>query len=323
VLVARVRRTILERALLPRGASVLVACSGGPDSTALLLALAELSGELGLSLHVASVDHGLRPDAAADVAIAREQALRIGVAFHALRVTVEPGASRQGAARRARYAALRSKAAELAASRITVGHTLDDQAETVLLRMLRGAGAAGLSGIDPLRADGVARPLIDCPRAEVHAFARASGLPIARDPSNADATFARVRVRQELLPWLEREDPQIVAHLSAIADDARATQAAMSALARPLLEAALQSSQQAEGMFDLSSWRDQPSALQRVALRALLEPHLDAELGRAHIEQLERSLWRGGEVWLPGQHLARSTGDGHLLVTVTTLRRNQ
>jgi tRNA(Ile)-lysidine synthase len=288
-----------------------------------LLVLTELAGELGLSLHAASVDHGLRPGAADDVALVGEQARRLGIAFHALRVHVEPGASRQGAARRARYAALQACAARVGAARIAVGHTQDDQAETVLLRMLRGAGSAGLSGIDPLRADGVARPLIDCGRAEVQAFALASGLPIAVDPSNEDAAYARVRVRRDLLPRLQSEDPRVVAHLSALADDARATQFALDVLARPLLDAVGEPSQQAEGMLDLSSWRDQPSALVRAALRALIEPRVGAALGRAHIEQLERALWRGGEVWLPGQHLAQSRGDGRLLVTLTPLRRNQ
>jgi tRNA(Ile)-lysidine synthase len=288
-----------------------------------LFALAELARELGISLHAASVDHGLRPEAASDVAVAGGQAAAVGVAFHALRVEVAPGPSRQAAARKARYDALLACAARLEATRIAVGHTQDDQAETVLLRVLRGAGTSGLSGIEPLRADGVVRPLIDCTRGAVHAFAARSGLPIANDPSNVDAAFTRVRVRRELMPRLEREDPQIVAHLSALADDARSAHAALVTLARPLLDAARACSEQANGMFDLSSWRDQPSALVRVALRALLEPTVSGELGRAHIEQLEHALWRGGEVWLPGQQLARCRGDGHLLVTIEPLRRNQ
>ncbi|HMI89850.1 MAG TPA: tRNA lysidine(34) synthetase TilS, partial [Polyangiales bacterium] len=140
MIVARVRRTLRERGLLEAGGRVLCACSGGPDSAALLVALAQLQVELDFTLEAASVDHGLRADAGLDVEIARDQARSVGVPFHALRVQVSSEGSLQAAARSARYGALHGLAASISASRLALGHTRDDQAETVLMRVLRGAG---------------------------------------------------------------------------------------------------------------------------------------------------------------------------------------
>jgi len=200
---------------------VLAACSGGPDSAAMLLALARLANELDFGLEAASVDHGLREDAARDVEIAAEQAASAGVPFHGLRVEVAAQGSLQAAARSARYAALHELAVRLGAARIAVGHTLDDQAETVLLRVLRGSGLSGLAGVTPRRADGVIRPLIDCRRADVAAFAASRCTRIANDPSNVDARFERVRIRSEVLPRLSAENPVVVEHLADLADEAR------------------------------------------------------------------------------------------------------
>jgi tRNA(Ile)-lysidine synthase len=146
-----VRDTVRRRALLAPADRVLVALSAGPDSTALAAVLAELrdAGEVG-PLHALHVDHGLRPGAEEDAACAAEACARLGIAFARTAVRVAPG-NVQAEARRARYAALRAEAARVGASRIATGHTRTDQAETVLLRLLRGAGARGLAGIPPRR----------------------------------------------------------------------------------------------------------------------------------------------------------------------------
>jgi tRNA(Ile)-lysidine synthase len=295
VIIARVRRTLRERGLLEAGGRVVCACSGGPDSAGLLVALAQLQAELDFTLEAASVDHGLRAEAALDVEIAREQARAVGVPFHALRVQVTQQGSLQAAARTARYAALRALAAQLSASRLALGHTRDDQAETVLMRVLRGAGVLGLAGIDPARADGVIRPLIDCDRSAVAEFAARHCDRLARDPSNGDTRFERVRVRAELLPALAREDPAIVEHLCDLAEDAHALRALLAPQARDALAHCLQE----PAIIDVSCLNRNPTALRRLVLRAWLEPQLGAELGRAHIEQLERAALLGGEIWLP------------------------
>lgn len=217
---ARVRRTIEERRLLSRGDHVLVACSGGPDSTVLLHVLHAIRQELGITLCVASVDHGLRPASAMEVEAVGVFAKKLELPFEPLSVSIEPGASVQARARTARYGALQAAAAEARATRIAVGHTRDDQAETVLSRLLRGAGVLGLAGIRARRDDGVIRPLLDCLHSEVVEYARFHGLTAHHDPSNDDEAFERVRLRKDLIPLLEREDPKIVSHLAALADEA-------------------------------------------------------------------------------------------------------
>ncbi len=216
-----VLRTIRERGLPLRNTSAVVAISGGPDSLALLASLARLREKLGLELTAASIDHGLRSTARDDVEIAREQAAHFDVPFVSSRVRVVRGSvdSLQSAARRARYTALHAIAKKSNATAIAVGHTLDDQAESVLIHLLRGASLRGLRGTHSVRSDGVVRPLIDLERRHVHAFAEACGVPVARDPSNVDSKYLRVRVRLEVLPLLQELAPRIVRDLALLADD--------------------------------------------------------------------------------------------------------
>jgi tRNA(Ile)-lysidine synthase len=310
MIVARVRRTIVERGLIGPRMHVLAACSGGPDSSAMLVALARLCDELEFTLEAASIDHGLRAGAAADVEAARSLAIELDVRFHALRVEVQAGSSLQASARAARYAALAQLAASLGATRIAVGHTLDDQAETVLQRIMRGAGIGGLSGIEPLRADGVVRPLIDCRRVDVAAFALAHCTRLARDPSNADPRFLRTRVRNEILPLLAREDPAIAQHVSDLADDARAAQAVLVSAAQALLDR----SRQDDGSIDVSTWVAEPSAVRRYALRAWIESETSHEPGRAQLIALERALSAHAEVWLAAGWVVRSESAGRLVL---------
>ncbi|MDD9936967.1 MAG: tRNA lysidine(34) synthetase TilS [Myxococcales bacterium] len=307
MVVARVRRTILERGLIEPGMRVLCACSGGPDSAALVVVLSRLASELGFELEAASVHHGLRPEAGRDVAIAREQALAVGVAFHPLRVEVAGGESVQAAAREVRYRALADLAGEIGAARIATGHTRDDQAETVLMRILRGAGLRGLAGVQARRKDGVVRPLIDCRRVEVAAFARASCPRVADDRSNRDPRFERVRVRRDLLPALEREDSAVVEHLAELAEEAGAAREALADLA----DALLPQDEDAE-TIDLSKLVAAPVAVLRVGLQRLLEARTGLAVGRSHVTELARALTHGGEVWLPGGWVGRCSGDGVL-----------
>jgi tRNA(Ile)-lysidine synthase len=303
MIVARVRRTVRERGLIEPGMRVLAACSGGPDSAAMLVALARLREEFRFELEAASVDHGLRPDAAADVEVARAQACAVGVGFHPLRVQVSSSGSLQASARAARYDALFTLAGSLGAARIAVGHTRDDQAETVIMRMLRGAGLPGLAGIEPLRKDGVIRPLLDCRRADVGLFATQHCSALARDPSNEDRNYERVRVRRELMPWLEREDAAVVNHLADLAEDARA---ALSALA-PQAEAVLATAIQGDESIELSALELAPRAIRALALRAWLARSTGCDPGRAHLSQLEQAASRDVEVWLPEGWVVRST----------------
>ena len=240
-LVRAVRAALVE-ALGPGGAPpasrrVVVGCSGGPDSTALLVALWALRGPLGLELHVVCVDHQLRAGSADEARAVVVAAQRLGLLAEVARVTVPGGASRMAAARAARYQALRAIAQDRGAQALAVGHTRDDQAETMLMRWLGGAGLRGLGGMALTRradaADGpllLVRPLLRTARAEIDRFLAGlsgpDGSPVAplplSDPTNADARFLRARLRHTLLPQLRREQPRLDAHLGELAEQLRA-----------------------------------------------------------------------------------------------------
>ncbi len=207
--VARVleRVTLTARAhdLFIPGRTVLVAVSGGPDSMCLLESLARLRRLFGYRLAVAHVDHRLRPGSAVDAAYVRRRAGRLGLPFH-LHVASSgpaPGASVEAWARDVRRGALARFARDLDAGGIALGHTRDDQAETVLLNLLTGSGLGGLAGIRYASGPWV-DPLLDVTRTEVMAFCRSLGLRPRRDPTNDDRRFLRNALRLDGMPALER-----------------------------------------------------------------------------------------------------------------------
>jgi tRNA(Ile)-lysidine synthase len=203
-----------------------IAFSGGPDSLALLLlAAAAFPGEV----RAATVDHRLREGSAAEAAFAARICQALGVPHETLTVAVAPGASLQAQARDARYAALARWMTQQSVPTLLTAHHLDDQAETLLMRLLRGAGVAGLAGIRarrPLHGAGeILRPLLGWRRAELAEIAAASGLQPVSDPSNRDDAFDRVRLRRRLAdtPWL---DPAPLARsAAALAEAEQALQA--------------------------------------------------------------------------------------------------
>jgi tRNA(Ile)-lysidine synthase len=257
---AAVLATLRRRRLLGPSDPVLVALSAGPDSTALVSALAALRdlGEVG-PVHALFVDHGLRPGVEAEASSARATCARLLVPFRAVRVVVGKG-NVQAAARRARYAALRREAARVGAVRIATGHTRTDQAETVLLRLLRGAGARGLSGIPPRRGE-VVRPLIDRGRAEGLAWLSRRGLEWRDDPTNASPRYTRNRLRLEIWPRLLELNPSLEAALARTADLLRDDERALAARARALLKAA--------PTLEVARLRRAPRAVVRRVIRRL------------------------------------------------------
>ncbi|HEX2027563.1 MAG TPA: tRNA lysidine(34) synthetase TilS [Nitriliruptorales bacterium] len=219
-LVAEVGRALTS---LPRGAAAVVAVSGGPDSTVLAHLVAAARPDLRLTL--AHVRHGLRDDRA-DVAAVRRLATVLRLPLEVTDVTVEPaGEGVEAAARHARYAALRAVAAAGGARTVLVGHTAEDQAETLLLRIARGTGVAGLAGMEPLRPHGrdlqVARPLLRLRRPDLRRFVARQGLDVVEDPTNRDPAVRRAVVRHEILPLLQRVGADPVAALARLADLAR------------------------------------------------------------------------------------------------------
>ena len=189
---------ISRHAMVAAGDTVVVGVSGGADSVALLHALVMLAPSLRVSVRVLHVDHGLRSESARDADFVRRVAARLGVPVEVTRVSVG-GGSLEAAARAARYAALETAADRAAAARIALGHTADDQAETVLMRVLEGSGVRGLAGIPAVRGR-IIRPLIDVRRGDVLAYLQEAGWPWIEDPSNRDLRFLRNRVRHLVLP---------------------------------------------------------------------------------------------------------------------------
>jgi tRNA(Ile)-lysidine synthase len=304
MITSTVRRTVLERGLLAPGDHVLVACSGGPDSTALLHVLHHLRRDLGITLCAASIDHGLRPESADEVRQVGSLAAALGVPFSSSRVAVPAEeASLQARARELRYRALHEIAASQSATRISVGHTMDDQAETVLARMLRGAGIRGLAGIEARRDDDVVRPLIDCRRLDVLEYATEQGLSFVRDPSNHQRAFERVRIRHELLPALLREDPRVVEHLCALSDEAAELNAFVED-ETPELPPSGTRFASAAMLVEL------PPPVRIHWLRGWIVQETGLTPGRSHLTELGRLLTGRGEVLLGSGWSARHEGGG-------------
>ncbi len=287
--------------LLP-GEKLVLAVSGGPDSLALLHALHSLAGSHGLSLHVAHLDHGLRAEAPADAEFVREQAAARGLPFHLGTADTRAHAanhrqSTEEAARALRYAFLAGVATTVGARHIAVAHTADDQAETVLMHFLRGAGLAGLKGMLPVSEMGsrksevgrqksdpsdlrpptsdlfLLRPLLTTTRAEVEAYCAAQGLAPRQDASNADTQYLRNRLRHELLPLLEQYNPrlrQVLARSAAVlAGEHALVQAHLAAVWPVAAPARLQAAGRV--VFDRAAWLALTVPEQRALLRAAVQ----------------------------------------------------
>ena len=273
----RVVAAIRTHDLLKPGNHILVAVSGGADSVALLSLMSSLADSWALTLTVLHVNHGLRgSEAREDATFVSKLCKQFGLRFVCKQadLALHPGRkdkrSLQERAREARYAIFSRVAAELGADKVALGHTADDQAETLLMWMLRGSGTAGLAGIPPVRGTLFIRPLLDLSRTDLLAYLRTQGLSFREDSSNAKPVYLRNRVRHELLPALERFNPNIRRVLQRQADilreeDLYLEQSVVEKLARLVRD-------EVDGSLTLD--RGQllalPLALQRRALRMLI-----------------------------------------------------
>lgn len=316
----RVRKTITRYNMLPAGARVAVAVSGGPDSVCLLQILTGLAAEYGIGLSVAHFNHKLRGEESdADERLVAALAASLGLPFYraegdvaSVKDNLEQAARR---ARRAFFAGLMKTQADV----VALGHTRDDQAETVLFRLLRGSGLAGLAGIYPVSADGYIRPLLDVTRADVEEFLRARGLAWREDSSNRDPRFARNRIRHDLLPRLAREwNPRIRESLAHLADLAFEEERWWKAYADDLSAHLLRRHdfEQNDGgvEFCLADVAHFPAAIQRRLIRrALADTKGDLRrLEFAHIEAVLELMARpegNGRLRLPGDIEVRRSFD--------------
>ena len=218
-LIRIVERTLDQEIPTEPGQKLLLAVSGGGDSTALLHVMAGLGTARGLVLHAHGIDHGLRPEAPAELDLAESLATTLNVPFSRSSVALGPGGNLQAKARDLRYRALRLRAAELGGARIVTAHHANDRAETVLLRLLRGAGVEGLGVLGAAEGD-LVRPFLRATREDIELHLKRHALEFASDPSNKNAKYTRVRVRRELLPLLQTLSPSIVQQLCNLADEA-------------------------------------------------------------------------------------------------------
>jgi tRNA(Ile)-lysidine synthase len=272
MLPSRVAIAISLHHVFEPGERVVVAVSGGPDSLALLSILREILPAVPLHLTVAHFDHGWRADSAGDRDFVASMATKWGYAFHAARAADDTPHT-ESAARTARYAFLQQTAADTDSTAIALGHTQDDQVETLLLHLLRGSGSRGLGAMRRRDAD-LARPLLDISRKDIEAYLSRLHLIPRRDPSNEDPRFTRNRLRQQILPAIDAFDPAARELLARTAD-------ILSEEDRFLEDAIAQVP--ADLTRDRVAFAKLPPALQRRAIRRLVP-----DAGFLEVEALRR-----------------------------------
>ena len=322
-LLDRVRRAILSHNLIPRDGRVLAAVSGGSDSVSLVHFLHRLSGPgmFGL-VGLAHLHHQLRGESAdADEEFCRALAAELSLPIHVEVADVrslarERRTSIEDAARDARLTFFSRVASETGADRVAVGHTRDDQAETFLLRLVRGAGTRGLSGVYP-RYGVVVRPLLDVTREELRGFLRTHGIPFREDETNDDLSIPRNRVRRELIPYLQEHfSPAIADVLAREAEIARADADWLDSAANTAARTVVSG----EGdlvRVDAVTLRTMPRAIaRRVAMDAMKQGAPQRFFGFDHVETFGRLV--AGEIAAASLPGLRAVREGNALVLVPT-----
>jgi len=268
----------------------LVACSGGADSCALLWSAAHAAAVSGFRLEAATVDHGIRPASARDADFVAALCARLKITCHRVRLEM-PSNAGENALRDARYAFFDACLRERNLGGLLLGHTAEDQAETVLLHLIRGTGLRGLGAMRPI--DGTRlRPFLGCSKEDLRAFLRELGETWREDESNRKEIYLRNRVRHGLLAWMQKENPRIVESLCRTADLARLEHDAVVELAERRLAARLQFADLAQAL-PLAEWLQDPPGVRMLVLRRwwrYLAPgktELPAELAAAACRDIE------------------------------------
>jgi tRNA(Ile)-lysidine synthase len=313
--VAEVRLAVRQAlAVIEPGGTVVVALSGGADSLALAAATAFEAPKRGLRAVSVTIDHGLQDGSADAAAAAAAAAEALGLDARIVRVEVGAAGGPEAAARDARYDALRETASARGAAAILTAHTLDDQAETVLLGLARGSGATSLQGMaeaSALRGMLLLRPLLGVRRATTWAACAAEGLEPWDDPHNRDSRFARVRVREKVLPVLEAElGPGIAEALARTAAQLREDAAAFDEMIEETIEDIVE---HAEAGISVSAaaLAANPAALRHRIIRLVVASEFHQSLTRAQTLEVARLAtdWSGqGPIDLPGCRARRVGG---------------
>ena len=309
--------SVLRRRMLAGGESVLVAVSGGPDSSCLLDVLARLQDKLDLELFVAHVDHGLSSDSEEVAATVAREAATLGYDVHVARARDLQGPNLQARAREFRYEFFATIAAQVGATKIATGHTLDDRVETTLARLIHGAGPAGLAGIPPIEGPRI-RPLIDLRRATTRAYCREVEIEFYDDPANNDERFERVRVRNQVLGaiedlWGDGAVRAIATSSERLLEDSTALASLGSRLAADLVQG-----EEGETRIELEPLLAMPRALRRRVLEAAvgrvrdrsggIDAALDALDDDKAMKPLRFSVAAGGEITIESDHVLIKSG---------------
>ena len=309
--IADLRRAV--RGLLPERGLVLVALSGGADSLALAAATAFEAPRAGLTAGAVIVDHGLQAGSAGIARTAADQAVALGlnpVLIETVRVADADGDGPEAAARTARYLALDDAATATGAAAILLGHTLDDQAETVLLGLARGSGASSLQGMAAVSGP-YRRPLLGIRRALTRQACVDAGLTAWSDPQNLDPGYARVRARERVLPVLERElGPGIAQALARTADTLREDAEVLDAIVLGLVDG-MRVPAESGTALSAAALAANPAAVRHRIIRLVAAEEFGVSLERSHTVAIARLVtdWHGQNALdLPGVRVERQGG---------------
>ncbi len=305
----KVKQTIKKHSMLKGGERVLVGLSGGPDSVSLLHILSELREEWRLSLDALYVDHGLRPEKTpAEIDFCAELTERLNISFSVKKVDVREFSDRenlgiQEAARHLRYLAFEEHAFQTEADRIATGHNAGDQAETLVMRLLRGSGPRGLSGIPPVRGP-LIRPLIMVERHEIEEYLDRKGIRFIIDTSNLKQDYLRNRLRHEVMPLLKKYNPNLTETLCRTAKILREENEYMEiAVTKSLMRLISRKTDEKIELFISPLENMERVILRRALIRAVEETRGLRGIGLEHIEEiisLIRTGSSGSRIYLPG-----------------------
>ena len=321
----KIKRTISRHRMIFEGDSVIVAVSGGPDSVCLLHVLHELKAELHIHLVVAHFDHGLRPaEDESETAFVRGLAESLNLPFETAKghlLAKRARGSKEEVARTARYSFLEKVRKKHKARKIALGHNLNDQAETIVMRLLRGSGPSGLTGIPPCRDGSIFRPLIEIERTEIENCLKAKKLASVTDSSNLKTDYLRNKIRLELMPLLEQHQPQLVHLLGQTAEILRDEDDYLERIAEAWLKKEV--TRNPDNAFQLStaSFLALPVALRRRVIRNVIGK-AKKDLRRIswdHIEAIQRlaqSEKPQAALNLPGRLTVKRTYD-HLIFSAS------
>lgn len=317
-LLRRVADTIERHKMLIPGDKVLIGVSGGADSVALVHLMVELRPVMDLQLAVAHLNHGLRSDASdREAAFVEELSHKLGLLFHCEKIELVPHqGSLEERARRARYRFYRRLLHAYGYDKLALGHQADDNAESVLLHLLRGSGIRGLSGIPPKRGRAIVRPLIETSRSDIKIYLKSRGIAHVEDASNNDIRFQRNRIRHQLIPLLQRDyNPNIRITLNRLAGLCRDEQTWLNTILQPMLDRALIDSGSERLELHADSLLDAPPAAQRRLIRMALRGWMGdlKRMGFDHIDaviDLLHNRSAGSRLSLPRHIVAERTIDG-------------